>query len=43
MKMKTNKTFTKRTRQKIINPKNEDQIENIIFDKLGLKDEIENK
>jgi hypothetical protein len=27
MKLKTNKTFTKRTRQKIINSKNEDQIE----------------
>jgi hypothetical protein len=41
MKLKTNKTFTNIPRQKIRNPKNKNQIEDIIFVKLGFKDEIE--
>ena len=30
MKLKTNNTFTKKSSQKIINPKNENEITNII-------------
>jgi hypothetical protein len=38
MKMKTNKTITKRPRKKIITHNNKDRIEKIIYEKLKLKD-----
>jgi hypothetical protein len=44
MKLKTNKNFTKGLRKKIKNQNNKDKIEKkIIYGKLGLKNEIENK
>jgi hypothetical protein len=43
IKLKTNKTFTKKPMQKIRNSENETKLENIIFGKLGLHDEIKNK
>jgi len=41
--MKTNKVFTKGSMKKIKNQNNNDQIEKIIYVKLELMDEIENK
>jgi len=43
MKLKTNKTFTKRSRKKIRNQNNINQIGKYSIFTLGLKDEIENK
>jgi hypothetical protein len=43
MKLKTNKTFTKRPRKKIEIQRMRTELENIIFGNLGLNDEIENK
>jgi hypothetical protein len=41
MKIKTNKTFYKRTKKNILEIKKiKIKLKNIIFDKLGLKDEI---
>jgi len=37
MKLKINKTLTKKPRKKIKNQKNKDQVEKIIYDKLQFK------
>jgi len=42
MKLKTNKTLTKKSRKKNKNQKNNNQIKKIINDKLKLKNLIEN-
>ena len=43
MKLKTNKMFSKRQRKKIKIKIIRTKLENIIFSKLGLNDDIENK
>jgi len=44
MKLKTNKSFTKKVEKKKLKiQRTRTTLENIIFDKLGLNDEIENK
>jgi len=43
MKLKTNKTYTKETRKKIEIKRMRTKLENIIFSKLKMNDEIENK
>jgi len=43
MKLKTNKTFTKKSRKKNINQKNKDQIRKYKIYKLGWNNDIENK
>jgi hypothetical protein len=43
MKLKINKTFTKRRTKKLKIQRMRTKLENIIFDKLRLNDEIENK
>jgi hypothetical protein len=43
MKFKLNKIFIKKSRKKIKIKRIKIKLENIIYDKLGLKDEIENK
>jgi hypothetical protein len=44
MKLKINKTFTKRRpRKKIRNQKNKNQIEKLVYDKLRLNEKIQNK
>jgi hypothetical protein len=41
LKLKTNKTFYKRAKKKNRNQNNKNQIEKKIYEKLGLKDEID--
>jgi len=43
MKLKLNKIFIKGSRKKIKIKRIKIKLKNIIYDKLGLKDEIENK
>jgi hypothetical protein len=44
VKLKTNKTFTKKKQEKKLRTKRiKIKLKNIIYDKLELKDEIENK
>jgi hypothetical protein len=42
MKLKTNKTFTKRPKKKKEIQRMRNKLKNIIFGKLGLNDEIKN-
>jgi hypothetical protein len=43
MKLKTNKTFTKGSKKELEIQKMRMKLKNLIFDKLRLNDEIENK